>query len=265
LSEAKVDLLVANLGTLPFLKLQWAQINRLKPTVPFRYLVRASHPVEGEEEWLKAQGIEHEIGPEKLSHYDGLKKLIPLSTAPIIGFMDADTIPFKKGWLDSAVALLESDPKIAAVGLSHFTKTQPDSPRRNHTQGTMYCHPAFALFRRDIYDQVGLDPTAKILDNGDWFDAGGTMSPMLEAAGYQWEPLGIARNEEAQFWTGQKVFHVGCAALILLNARISEEYARSYTDWHRYILGRMGLWEDFAGYLKESFPVNPYISRYGEL
>lgn len=245
-----VNILVVNFNTLPWLKLLVNQISKYKPSIPFNLTIWDNASTDGSRAWLSSKGLWHHLHPVAASHYDGLKGAIKISDAPYVAYMDVDAFPVAHGWLEEAVAAV-SDQQIGAAGLLR------NLGRRE------FVHPSFCVFRRELYGKLSLDPSIEHFENKFTYDVGEKMCKQIEDAGYRLEFLGHAWCDSQNFDKhGNKVLHAGASAGVLGNAYLLPEWITSSVATHRNLLLRLGLWEEFLGYLRESAPLNPLCARY---
>lgn len=249
-----VDILIINYNTLPWLKLLFKQISHLKPSVPINPIVWDNASTDGSIEWLACKGIRHHLHPVADKHFTGLKNAIKLSSAPYVAFMDADAFPIADGWLDQTVDAV----KHYLIGAAGLGKHIPWGGRRK------YVHPSFCVFRRELYDKLSLDPSIEEVSGKFTYDVGEKMCKQIEDAGYRLIFFGCSDYENLKKLEkyDNKVIHGGGAAGVLRNETWRPEWIKHSVDLHRSLLLRLGLWEEFVGYLRESAPVNPLCARY---
>ncbi len=256
-AQASVDILVANWNTLPWLRLLVSQIRRFPPKIKAKLFVWDNGSTDGSVEWLKANGIPHYLNDRIFGHGDSLRKMIAMTSAPYIAFMDADSFPIKEGWLDEAIAELD-DPKVGAAGL------RGGGARAGHPH---FVHPAFCVFRREVCERLALDPGIVHVDvPHDDFDVGEVMCRKMEEARYELRFLGRMDLDLAHpdSW-GNKVVHALSSTPVLCEKRADMPFVHmvnSVVDWHRKLLGRLGLWEEFERYAAETADRNPRCGRY---
>lgn len=248
----RVDILVANYNTLPWLKLLVSQAERLRPKIPADFIVWDNASQDGSSAWLASKTIRHHVNPVSEAHYIGLIGALRLSSAPYVAFMDVDAFPIKEGWLDEAVNAIR-DQHVGAAGLwLHIAW----AGRRE------FVHPSFCVFRRDLYDALALDPSIADGITFTW-DVGERMCAQIENAGYHLKFLGRATCKPEDVETlGNKVLHAGGAAGVLGNASWPADWVKANTIAHRILLLKLGLWGEFVGYLRESAEQNPLCARY---
>lgn len=248
-----IDILVVNFNTLPWLKLLVNQISRLKPSIPINLIVWDNASTDGSNAWLAAQGIRHHLHPIADAHFVGLRNAIKMSSAPYVAFMDVDAFPITQGWLDEPVNAVRQE-MIGAAGLwMHI----PWCGRRE------FVHPSFCVFRRELYEKLSLDPSIEAFEEKFTYDVGEKMCKQIEAAGYRLMFFGRTQcGDGERLEKYNKVIHAGASAGVLGNATWPSEWVQSSVVAHRNMLLRLGLWEEFVGYLRESAPLNPLCARY---
>lgn len=248
----RVDILVANQNTLPWLKLLYSQYHKFKPSIQSQFFVCDNGSTDGSREWLASSGIQHYQNPDRQCHADGLIHAIKRTTAPYIAYVDVDAFPIHPHWLDEAIHTISNE-RVGATGLSR--KFIFGDGRRE------FVHPSFCVFSRELYDRLSLDPA--IVHMKDFsYDVGESMCRKLEDNGYSLSFTGPAFLEQNAQTNGQKVLHVGGSCWILSAPSLPEDFITSNVKVHRSWLLRLGLWEDFIRYLKESVSYNPLCARY---
>lgn len=250
--ENRVDILVANQNMLPWLKLLHSQYNRFKPSIPSQLFVCDNGSTDGSKEWLSSIGIPHYPNPDRQCHSAGLVNAVKMTTAPYIAYMDADAFPIQSEWLDEAIRII-LDEKVGAAGLSR--KFIFGDGRRE------FIHPSFCVFRRALYNELSLDPTIVHAQKFS-YDVGEFMCKKLEDNGYGLSFLGPAFQNEQAHAHENKVLHVGGSCWILSVPSLPEDFIRSNVTSHRSLLQRIGLWNAFSSYLKESMASNFLCARY---
>lgn len=252
-----VDLLVANWNTLPWLRLLVSQVGRWKPKIPVRIFVWDNASTDGSREWLAQSGLRHHLSAVQRSHGDSLASLVKMTDSPYVAFMDVDAVPFQEGWLDEAVALLQ-DAKIGIAGIS------AGGIRENHPP---FVHPAFCVFRRELYERLDLTPDIVHQESPkDDFDVGEMMCRMMEKAGHSICFLGETQIDLAQrpSWKN-KVVHFLSSTPVLCEKRGDLPFINMVNEvvkWHRQLLSALGIWEEFEDYARDSVPRNPRCARY---
>lgn len=248
-----VDVLTVNRCNLPWLKLLVKQIGRFNPAAPSELFVWDNASSDGSREWLSDNKIKCHLNPEPGSHAQGLIGLMERSSAPYAAFIDVDAFPIKAGWLDDAVEILK-DEKVGAAGL--FSRL----PGQYHKD---FVHPSYCVFRREIYQQLKLDPRIVHDYDGTAFDVGEMMCARIEEAGYRLHPLGKAMSAPGEIERlGNKVVHAWVSWHMMVNADFPAEAVGSVVSGHRALLSALGLWEEFLGYVRESVSMNPLCGRY---
>lgn len=253
--DERVDILVANCNTLPWLRLLISQVNRLGSTPPNEIHVFDSGSTDGSKEWLSENGIHHYVSPERVSHAQGISKLISISTAPYVAFLDVDAIPVLEGWLDEAVEAIRNE-KTGAAGL------RAGSVNGYHR---IFTHPSFCVLRRKLYTDLGLSlGIVHDYAKNTAFDVGERLCATLEDNGYVLKYVGEGAFNPA-IETGNKVVHFGMSTIGLSKGAEDDSWrglVREVVAGHQRLLGHFGLWSEFRMYLQEASVLNPYCSRY---
>jgi hypothetical protein len=279
----EVDILVTNRDTLPWLKLQCSQINRLKPKVPFRYFVWDNQSRDGTKEWLAATGTAHEVAGWRLNHSQSLSKMLTITSSPIIAFMDSDAIPVVEGWLDEAVSHLQRS-DVGAAGLRFGVSTDKGQPlsRRSPEAGAIdfkgelphliaTIHPSLLVMRRDFYREIGghveagwfgkNGPCERGAPGGEFFDVAMYLGRQIRRAGYHLRFLGDCGTPEKD----QKVIHAyGGSNVLFCDWRDANKNKQvlGIAKRHLNLLARYGLESEFLQYVRGVSAVNPFASRY---
>lgn len=256
--EGSVDLIVANWNTLPWLRLLRSQIRKFPPRIPHRLFVWDSASTDGSLEWLRREGIDHYASPKKESHAEGIHRSVYMTKAPYVAFIDVDAIPIQWWWLDEAIGLLQ-EPGVGIVGLG-----AGDAERAHHRK---FVHPSFSVFRREVYMRLDLRP--HIHHDYDLkktaFDVGELMCQGAEDAGYSLRFVGETHIDLAQDNWKNRVVHCLSSTPAMAEKRADlpfVEMVHGVVKWHRRILGKFGVWEEFENYAREAIPKNPLCSRY---
>jgi len=251
--DAKVDILVANWNTLPWLRLLVSQVRRFLPTVSHAIHVWDGGSTDGSSNWLAKSNIAFHTSKERISHAQSLTQLIDVTNAPYIALMDVDTIPVVYGWLDEAVAALDVG-KTGAAGLPG-----------GHAGGLnrVFVHPSFCVIKRDLYKK--LNTSLEIFHdfvNKMAFDVGVCLSAKMEDEGYALRFLGANEFERAKMTN--KVFHFGMCTVGLNDGGdpSSAPFIDQVVKGHERLLRHFGLWDEFKAYLQELVAVNPFCRRY---
>lgn len=248
-----VDILTVNRCNLPWLKLLVRQIERFKPEVPSELFVWDNASTDGSLEWLSGNKVKCYLNPEPGGHAHGLIGLMEKSSAPYVAFIDVDAMPIKAGWLDDAVEILK-DEKVGAAGLSLRL------PGQYHKD---FVHPSYCVFRRELYQQLKLDPRIVHDYERAAFDVGEVMCAKIEEAGYRLHYLGNAMSIPDEIERlGNKVVHAWVSWHMMVNANFPVEAVGSVISGHRALLSAFGVWEEFLGYVRESVSMNPLCGRY---
>ncbi len=255
--DGQVDLIVANWNTLPWLRLLRSQFHRLHPRIPTSLFVWDNASTDGSAEWLKKEGIAHFASPSNVSHAEGLHRAIEMTKAPYIAFIDVDAIPVEWDWLDQAVGILQ-DEKVGIVGLGAGSK------EGHHIR---FVHPSFCVFRREVYERLVLRPhIVHDYERKTAFDVGETLCIKLLEGGYRLEFVGDTQLDLAQRNTWKnRVVHCLSATPVLSEKRTDLPFVNmvsSVVSWHRLLLGKLGIFEEFERYASETIPKNPLCSRY---
>lgn len=248
----KVDLFVANYNTLPWLRLFYQQFLALRPKTNTRLFVWDNDSRDGSKEWLAASGIEHHLHPFVLLHSPTLAEFLKRATAPLVCFMDVDAIPYADGWLGDAVAHLDHDPKIGAVGLVCGSR---------HGNHRPFVHPAFSLFRLETIRRLDLSFYEE-KSKTDFFDVGELASKKVEDSGLELKIVGGSKfhPDNTARWN-QKVAHFyGSTAVLSPDRKFTDERVRGIIEEHRRGLQHLGLFDSFMGFLRET--KNPLVARY---
>lgn len=254
-----VDLIVANWKTYPWLRLLVSQFRRFHPRIPTKLFVWDNASRDGSVEWLKREGIAHHESPVQRNHGDSLHESIQRTTSPYIAFLDVDAIPVQWWWLDQAVGLLQED-KVGIVGLG-----AGDALRPHHRK---FVHPSFSVFRRELYERLILRPhiVHDYTDKKTAFDVGETMSARVEDEGYGLRFVGDTHIDLAQKDTWKnRVIHCGSSTPVLGEMRTDApfvEMVNAVVRWHRALLSKLGIWEEFEAYAGEGISKNPLCVRY---
>lgn len=248
-----VDILIANQNTLPWLKLLVSQYEKFKPAVDARLFVWDNGSSDGSKEWLASSGIPHHLCDERRAHYDGLLGAFGRTSAPYVAYMDVDAIPVASGWLDEPWASIQH-PLVGAAGLS---RKFPWGGRRE------FVHPSFCIFRRDLYERHSLSPI--VVHATDFsYDVGELMCSKIQDQGYSlafFGPSHFPSGDDLQECTN-KIFHTGAACGMLSDPHLDKEAVRIIGNDHRRWFRRLGLWEGFLAYLRESVAANSLCERY---
>lgn len=247
-----VDLLVVNLNTLPWLKLLVRQIQKFKPKIAINPMVWDNASSDGSRKWLLSSGIRHFLNPAPGSHSDGLIGLFKMSRAPYVVYLDVDAFPVKEGWLDEAVDAVKGE----RVGIAGLGAQLPGEPHRP------FIHPAFAVFRRELYVAKNLSPQIVHHYSPDIaFDVGEVMCRKLEDEGYALKSLGSEYSYSGQI-EHNAVVHARLSWHILANPEFPDDAVRAWVKAHRALLVKFGLLEEFLRYATESVHLNRLCWRY---
>jgi hypothetical protein len=243
-------------NTLPWLKLLFRQLERLKPTANLKPIIWDSGSTDGTAEWLNVKGYPHYLAG-RTSHADGLVGLLEKSKSKYVAFLDVDAVPIKPGWMDEAIDLLANE-SIGAVG------NMARLPGEFHFS---FVHPSFCVFRRDLYGTLGQSPhIVHDFKLGTAFDVGELMCRKMENEGYRLIYLGSNNLDPAQVNNWQnKVVHFGTATPVLAEERTDGpflELVDAVVHWHKRLLTVFGLWDEFLDYCRESANRNPRCGRY---
>lgn len=256
--EGSVDVIVSNWNTLPWLRLLHSQFRRFHPRIQASLFVWDNASTDGSPEWLEKEGIRHYKSPTPFCHADSLHGSIEMTQAPYVAFMDVDAIPVDWWWLDQAVGLLQ-DEKVGIVGLG------AGKVEGHHRR---FVHPSFCVFRREVYLRLGLRPhiVHDFHDKKTAFDVGETMCAKLEDAGYRLEFVGDTQLDISQrdSWKN-RVVHCLSSTPVLAEKRtdlLFIQMVNSVVGWHRLLLGKLGVWEEFEKYAREAIPRNHLCARY---
>jgi glycosyltransferase involved in cell wall biosynthesis len=255
--EGSVDLIVANWNTLPWLKLLRSQFRRFHPRIPTSLFVWDNGSTDGSLEWLKNEGIAHFASPSNVSHAEGLHLALGMTKAPYVAFMDVDAIPIEWWWLDQAVGLLQKE-KVGIAGLGAGTEAG------HHKR---FVHPSFCVFKRGLYEQLTLRPhIVHDYEKKTAFDVGETMCAKIREAGLELEFLGDTQLDIGQrhAWKN-RVVHALSATPVLSEKRTDLPFVNmisSVVSWHKLLLGKLGIFEEFERYASETILRNPLASRY---
>lgn len=255
--DGSVDLIVANWNTLPWLRLLRSQFRRFHPRIQTSIFVWDNASTDGSVEWLRKEGIAHFASPANVSHAEGLHLSIGMTKAPYIAFIDVDAVPIEWWWLDQAVGILQ-DEKVGVVGLG------AGKAEGHHIR---FVHPSFCVFRREVYERLALRPhIVHDYEKKTAFDVGETMCARLLEEGYRLEFIGDTQLDLAhrQDWKN-RVVHCLSATPVLSEKRIDMPFVdmiNSVVSWHRLLLGKLGIWEEFQRYASDTIPKNPLCSRY---
>lgn len=249
--EGGVDLLVANWNTLPWLRLLVSQVRRFQPEIKTSLFVWDNASTDGSVEWLKSEGIPHHASPVAKGHADSLSLAMGMTGAPYVCFMDVDSVPIADGWLDEAVLVLCRE-MAGAVGLKSGNPLPLHRP---------FVHPSFCVFRRELYQNLGATPyivhdEARKAD----FDVGEMMCVKMEEAEYPLKFVGDTHLDLAQqkSWRN-KVVHCLSSTPVLCEKRTDLPFVNMVNGvvrWHRLLLGKLGLWQEFEGYARDTVSKN---------
>lgn len=254
-AKDRVDILVATWNTLPWLKLLVSQMRRFRPEIEVRLLVWDNGSRDGTHAWLEKNDIFHIVSVDRKSHAQSLNSLLELSDAPYIAFMDVDAFPIQHGWLDDAVAALK-DGTIGAAGLLSQNEGSAHRP---------FVHPAFCVFRRDLYRKLDLKPDI-VYTAETALDVGESMCAKMEDAGYPLRFLGFNQLdvEDRGRWVN-KVVHALSSTPVLSENRLDKPFldmVSAVSKWHLWLLSALGLSDEFKTYAREVFPFNQKCGRY---
>lgn len=253
--EGRVDILVANWNTLPWLRLLNSQIQRFHPRIPHELFVWDNASDDGSVEWLRAEGIRHHAGAVVLPHAESLHQAMDLTNAPYVAFMDVDAIPTWWFWLDQAIGLLQ-DREVGAVGLA------AGSVREYHRR---FVHASFSVFRRDLYRTLDLRPHL-LHDEKTDYEACETLCRKIEDAGYRLAFVGDTQIDLAHRKDlPNRVIHAFSSTPVLAEKRSDMPFIQMVNEvvrWHRLLLADLGIWGEFEGYAKDSASKNPLCLRY---
>lgn len=253
--DTKVDILVANWNTLPWLRLLVSQARRFIPSICHTIHVWDGGSTDGSFDWLTKHSISFHSSKERISHASSLSQLIALTKAPYIALLDVDALPIEKGWLDDAIKALDAD-KAGAVGL------KAGSDNGFHR---VFIHPSFCVFKRALYE--GLKLSLEIVHDyvkKAAFDVGEVLCARLQDEGYILKFLGsVAFDPDGKM--GNKVVHFGMSTIGLSAGSTDPSWIpliNEVVKGHQRLLGHFGIWEQFKGYLRETSDLNPCCHRY---
>jgi SAM-dependent methyltransferase len=256
--DGSVDILVANWNTLPWLRLLVSQIRRFHPRIPFNIFIWDNASTDGSGDWLKKENITHYASSVTKSHSESLHTAVSMTKSPYIAFIDVDSVPIQWWWLDQAIGLLQED-KVGVVGLG--SRLAGEHHRR-------FVHPSFCVFRRELYERLNLNPhiVHDFHDKKTAFDVGETMCAHVEDAGYLLRFVGethldIARRDS---WEN-RVVHCGSSTPVMAEKRTDLPFldmVNQVVGWHRSLLTKLGIWEEFQAYAGETVSKNSQCARY---